>query len=119
MSLGDVYWSYASLQPHDCTFPFLGALAPGSVSYSQASEELWFSQPSLSLLRVCFQSQTFSARTLQLMKSMETAEATVHGLAPGAGPRRAVCRGHCCLEWSWAGQHMPSLESQGGRGPCR
>lgn len=41
---------------------------------------------------------------LQLMMSMETVEAAIHSLAPEAGPGRAVCQGHCSLEWSQAAE---------------
>lgn len=56
--------------------------------------------------------------TLQLMKPMETLEAATHSLAPGVGPGRAVCQGHCTVECSKAGKHIPSPES-GLEGPLQ
>lgn len=43
--------------------------------------------------------------------SMEMVEAAMHSLAPGVIPGRTVCQGHCTVEWSEVGKHIPSPES--------
>lgn len=53
--------------------------------------------------------------TLQLMKPMETVEATPHSLAPGVSPGRAVCQGHCPAAWRRLANTSQVL-SQGWRG---
>lgn len=59
--------------------------------------------------------------------SQDTAANDVHGDSggcdarprPGCWPGSTLCLGHCSLEWSQAGKHMPSPESQGWRSLCR
>lgn len=35
----------------------------------------------------------------------------MHSLAPGVVPGRAVCQGHCIMERSKVGKHIPNPES--------
>lgn len=113
---GESGWCIRELRPHTeplpgCPNPFQGELQP-----------LWSCFPTENPLfvKALFpKSDLLSQDTLQLMMSMETVEAAMHGLAPGCWPGRELCLGHCSLEWSQAGKHMPSPESQGWRSLCR